>query len=461
MMIAPKLFSITPLILLFLLALLIGFIILLIKKPKIILPVLLIGLLVFLTMTLSYRSTYVPVARNNPQVHKAATAFVSNKDISMELPDIWKPGIETEFEVSDYTTIEAAAAGLAKKITFEGYLNDAIKDNGPGNMKFLTDIQVCGNITPGIADNMSVLEAAADSFRKYAVPSKDIEQNNTIAESGTEAVPQIEPVKVTVSPAVPSNPLWGAKDGAVLVKISARVDNSEQKDQILTRHGILVMQISANRYQLDNSVAYSEANWLAKPEQYSRDSRSNDTWLVGYSQTACSDPAEARSQAIDDAAKRLAKNFGTKIAFDKSDMSRLNLVKDTYTQKLKGSQGNIYRTAVLASGPTSMISSHLAGLQHSHTEAAVAEQVEIRKSVLSDWASVAILLGAILLSYFLLDFITKGYYKGRLVMVLIAIAVLGFFVIMFLSNRRPVMARSDIGNMHIPGGQITIEHVGD
>ncbi len=448
MMIAPKGIIMAPLFILLILLLLVGLIILIIKKPKVLLPFLIVGLILIAVMFFGY-SVKVPDARHS---QPSASVVVQSPDTAaaapVSFPDIWKTGIETEFEVADYTSIEAAAAGLAKKIALEGYLNDAIKNNGPGEVKFLTDIQVCGEINTGIADNMTVLEAAADSFRKYAAPSIDSEQAPGI-------VSGVEPVKVTVSPAIPANPLWGAKNGAVLVKITARINNSNEIDNALTRHGILSMQVQANSYQLDNSAAFSEANWLVKPENFARRIHPNNTWLIGYSQTACSDPAEARSQAIDDAALRIAKNFGSDITFDKSDISRLSLIKDTYTQKLRGSQGDIYRTAVLISGQTSVISNNLTALRNSHTQQVTTEQVHRQNSILSGWASIAILVAAIFLSYFLLDFVTKGYYKGRLVLVLIALAVLGIIAIVFISRQRAgIMAYNNHTVNHSVYGQV-------
>ena len=427
MMISPKEFTILPVML----VVVFGFILIMIKKPKLFVPFILAGVAAVVAMNFAMRASHMPSAGhaipsivnhvppiiNNipsitPPVNNTITAVTTAQPAktSAAIPDIWKPGIENQFEVSEYSSVNSAAIALAKWVT--DYLDDCLPD---GSLPEI--IQICGNnLEPEYGFNMQTLELAANELESF------------YQQQGKE-------VKTVLEPKAPDDAICWSNKKAVSLSFNISHESFHSSNYNGKKYSAnLNMKLQngyaeAESFGISHSVAYNQADWISDTISFINNADPQSTIIIGYSSTATSDPIVAKNEAVDDAVNRLAHAFNSTIRLTDSDRSRLDLIRDTYTQKLNGSQGDIYRAAVLLIGTTSVISSEYENLQNKYTTQVAQQQTHARKSALSEFAAVAILLGAILLSYFLLDFITKGYYKGRLLLVLVSLAVLGIIVI--------------------------------
>ena len=420
MMVGPNM-AMLPLLIIILLF--IGFILLMIKKPKVMLVVLglvvVLGLLAVIRIPVVHKVTHVSSPSEVARPALVAPVDIITADVKRSaIPDIWKPGVETQFEVSEFSSVNSGAVAMAGWVI--EYLDDTMADGSLPEV-----IQVCGNtLEPDRGLTVGVLETFGEELENY------------YQQQGKEC-------QVIIEASYPDSPLSNINDKAVMVVFSLTQSGASKKELGYSAYdGMLVMDIwsgpkDSKRFELSHSVSFNEVTWLSQTASFIANTNPGDTVVIGYSSSATADVTEAMDQAYDDASRKLAQYFNSPIILGKADLSRLGLIDDKYSQKLNGSQGDIYRAAVLVGGSTGQIGNEFAVMQQNHQLQAAKEQVRVRSDSLNSWAnlatSVGILLGAILLSYFLLDYISKGYYKGRLVMVLVIIAVVGLLLISMIA----------------------------
>ena len=145
------------------------------------------------------------------------------------------------------------------------------------------------------------------------------------------------------------------------------------------------------------------------------------SFVVGYSGELQSSEGAARKAALADAARQatITIDGATYPIVDESH------VIDRFAQQLSRSYGNVWREAVLVEVPD----------PDQVNVARNAAAVEIRRSAMGQWSQyfgIVFLIIAIVLICFLLNWITKGYYRGQVVLGLAGAVVVGFLFLVLL-----------------------------
>jgi hypothetical protein len=244
--------------------------------------------------------------------------------------------------------------------------------------------------------------------------------------------------------AEPAEPLARTDEQAAAIQmelVSRTVTHRAPWDTRREQHGgILRIRLSWRGGSLDRSTSFVEKPWVENASEFIS-AQPQMRWVVGYSHQDAADSVKARQQAAESAAVQILPAARARLSqvggdvgvddrwlLDRIEQRLLQMtdVRDRFTQSLiTPFGGQVVREAILVQSPAAV-------------DRAVDDcQVTVRR-VRSTWfATIASAAGMCLLICvvaLLLNNITKGYYRGRIVMLTGLLLVVGLLVLIKLSG---------------------------
>ena len=346
-----------------LLALVVGLIILLIKKPKvgfivIFLPTLIVVAGILLLFPVKY-TRRVTSHYGMPVENVSISSGLATSIVTGPLTN-WQFGLEREFIADKYPSFETAGYGLGLRL--QSFLietghadieNVFIEHNGLG-------LKVFQSIREGLLNN---------NPRHYKVVLVE-HADEDVAIAGEAVIIEVK------------------QEGKDLI---AEVDRSA---------GI--------------NVTVDESEWLEDLKSY-RDSHGNQYIEIVTSEMPVNGEAESYLQAINNLSnkinQRLKNRVSPEVIANEGLIRSHDMILDEFTQRLEGTVAPFYRTALLVDMSPGKIDSVGFVFKGNH------DKVVINRA--SKALSVMLMMGVIFAIYLILNVITKGYYKNPIVVICI------------------------------------------
>ncbi len=398
MIFAPSIIRIGPNIPLILLALLVGFIILMVKgSPAVRWCVLIIAGIVLLPLVAGLFlvcSHQVPV----PQPMELTNSQSPSVHVVKE-PTLWQNNLEEEFVADTYSSTSAAAYGLGTQLY--DVILAALENQPPQkiNIRELdnSDFMVLERLREGLSGKF---EDAKVVINRLDTPSPD---NISIRL-------EIEEERSSQTLSYPNDSSY-----SVITEIPSQA-------------GTVRAIVHTGDDKHIKEVRYDRRQWIHDTDAF-RSQVGIGSWAV----YASSQPAVSKEQALNEAFQLAQQYITEKIGLHSTQLNDERVhgfVIDEYSQRLQGLSGPIWRAAVLLD----VSPEHLQTLQQS--EAAVARHV--RKTWIYRIFSLAGMILLISILYAFVNALTKGYYSVIIGIIAIGILV-GFVLLMWFSRSSTLM----------------------
>jgi hypothetical protein len=162
----------------------------------------------------------------------------------------------------------------------------------------------------------------------------------------------------------------------------------------------------------------------------------NHSWLLAQSPSPCVSQDEAVTSALNHAAlqlipfvhsQRKSKPYGSSQQMIIENLESSGVIRDRFFQEFKRPYGNVWRASLLIDSSPNSIS-----ILTDRIDRAVWQKTgNWRTTILSAIGFLLVVCGI----YYLMDAITKGYFKTRLRIITISLAILGIFLLLlFVHN---------------------------
>jgi hypothetical protein len=315
----------------------------------------------------------------------------------------WLPEVDEQFEADIYPSAELASRALIRE--WLGHF-DKLVAKGTGKPEMV--LIVCDSRTPSI-DTLGLLEAI-DELVQQKFP-----EARTIVTTGPEAKENYEPkggelaIRLTVSQFVTTN----------VARQTSR--DPSRKAEI---SGVMTAGFKAPTWSFGLSTRFIEKPWLTATSEF-LSLRHGTTYQVVRCSQLASSGEEASRDVLGQAANRLGhlidprEDQGLPRAASAIMLEQLEAGKyiaDRFVQKLKRPYGDVYREAILLDiGNTNLRDM----IQVALSETAEHQRATERRSAtrISGGLGLLIVLGVLTGLYLLLNWLTKGYYRGPLTVV--------------------------------------------
>jgi hypothetical protein len=353
----------------------------------------------------------------------SAVAVVQQAPGMDSLPPVWSDGMEKEFQADVYPSAITAAKALGRQIV------DMVPTVVP-DKQMPTTIQICGQINSTL--HTEVL---------YAIQEGMQFQGND--------------VKILVETVFPSHKIERTDSRAATVEVTQTIHQTQtihyqvqerrhgpdniliQPKDIVIIHGGIGVSISGQAGQIVRSAEFVEKPWI---ENFSRFTSGfpNDGFLLARSQESCTDSNQAQQQALQNACLQLAsmvwskrtQNRGSQVlsgstAINPHDLQRHGLILDKFTQSFQGSQGRIWREALLLD----VAPEKIARLRQKVLHVSSIERQGWAKMIFSLVAMLGLICGL----YVFLNYATKGYYATSLRVGTVVLVVIGAILVLLFA----------------------------
>ncbi len=364
------------------------------KSLKRVFVVLLVVVMIPVFFMFVGRTPY-PVSYAEDNVQPKVAKAIASPHVS----PVWLEDIELDFQVDTYSSARLAATALIMDAIHSGELAKAMSSvDKCENIYMYLDCPVDVELT---ADEMQQLAEVIKSEMSAVAINVSVISNKQVKDKRSQ-----DPDAMFI--AIDTN---GHSRGAGLYVVLYNAD--------------LICNISCGTYSNIDSRRFSQANWMVNYVGFCRNLKASMVVVTGCSQQSCPDMDIARQQAIQDLAVKLNAAVGEGAGFTAVDLREMDVVQDVFLQELKGTAGSVFRARAVAVKELSYLREKARGKQKITAKQAVVKQ-EVRMSSLMEMIyNFAGLLMALVGCYFICDFVTKGYYKGRIVITLIVVLVVG------------------------------------
>ena len=317
-------------------------------------------------------------------------------------PAIWQDKLELNIDVDTHSSLELACEGLVRNI-----INDDVFSDDSGDVK----VYVCSFNTA-----------------KSEIADKAV---NKVCELLNEQLAEDFDLQVVSS----ASAAMLKKDNpeGYLVEVELSYELTEKEYNVKVCDGTLNAYVSRGSETGKSSYTkkFSDANWMNEQTDFSRDLPGSAVFVTGCSQQSCPDIGTAKREALEDAVFNLNRSLGFEdMVLAVNDVVEHNSVQDVFVQQINGSEGSIFRCKVLLAGEAAEFMS-MAKSEALEREAKAEEVIIAKKnSFMTLVKNLAVMLVSILGCYFICDYVTKGYYKGRIIAVIILVLVGGVLVLL-------------------------------
>ncbi|MBI1314149.1 hypothetical protein GC176_22875 [bacterium] len=329
-----------------------------------------------------------------------APVAVTSTDVSTA----WLPEVDEQFEADVYPSAELAGRALIRD--WAGHL-DKILSKGVDRPVLIR--LTSQNRTPDI-DELAILEAMDELVRKQ------------FPEAGTLVTTTPEPQKD-----------GELKAGEVTIELSVSQFVSRKRGYASAAgrgnsteiSGTLRADFKGHTWRLSHSTRFVEKPWLTSTSEF-LSLRHGTTYLVLRCSQLASSAEEASRDVLEQAASRLGflidprRNQGLPRPASLIMLEQLEAGKyiaDRFVQKLKRPYGEVYREAILLDiGATNLQDMIQASLKESRQYAAASQRQTARR--VDSGLGILIVVGSLTALYLLLNWLTKGYYRGPLTVAL-------------------------------------------
>ncbi len=208
-------------------------------------------------------------------------------------------------------------------------------------------------------------------------------------------------------------------EGTVLLRLSHPSERSRTAPwdlQTQQRSGQYTCDITTPAGTAQVPIGYTEKPWVETFDLFIS-AHPNQRYVVGYSPTLVSSEEEARQMARQDAIGKLQADIQRGLIVEPNESH----VVDRFAQKLSRPYGDVWREAILFNVSESRMASAVA--------AAHRQTVQVRTQRRSLVLSLAILFGVTMVLCVILNLLTQGYYRHRLLLaagVVLFILAVGF-----------------------------------
>lgn len=320
----------------------------------------------------------------------------------------WLPEVDEQFDADVYPSAELASRALIRE--WLGHF-DKLQAKGVDKPKLIRIVS--DSRTPDV-DTLALLEAMDELVQKK------FPEAGTLVTTGPDARKVSDPkvgeveIRLTVSQSV---------------RRSLKFRSSSESGRSAEISGILVASFKGPAWSLGHSTRFIEKPWLTATSEF-LSVRHGTTYQV----VRCRELASSSGQATRDVLEQAANQLGHLI--DPRENQRLsrpasllmleqleagNYIADRFVQKLKRPYGDVYREAILLDIGSSNLREMI---QVAMSEAAAHQAATELRSAgrISGGLGLLVVLGALTGLYLLLNWLTKGYYRGPLT---VAVCVLG------------------------------------
>ena len=392
-------------------ALIAGFIYLLIKYPKpALITLLVVGIAAFALIWFVVPPKMVSVTSSpHQQVTVQSRVPVDGLHIEngqsenvirndQELSAVWRDGIEDEFEVDVYPSQKASARQLARQI-----------------------VKLATKLNDG--QEPQWFELSLVSFDDTDVFS--------------EFTKTIEKLKAN-----PDNPILtsakGLEGGVATIGLMLKNSTIGGKNHREVLSGTLQASASISGKRSEVTSKFDEKGWLENFSAYTN-SHPDRRYVVVRSKSSCTNSEWAQKEAMTAATSVLASKLRdqglSNFTVNPDDVETHGFIADKFTQSMAGSASNIWRQAILLDVSSDKMS-HLADAKKNLLAQTTAAKAGHTRQMRQTWArmllSLAGLITVICVVYLIVNVATKGYYTLVLRIVTVATIVIGAIVLLLV-----------------------------
>ncbi|MBN2063410.1 MAG: hypothetical protein JW745_01320, partial [Sedimentisphaerales bacterium] len=168
---------------------------------------------------------------------------------------------------------------------------------------------------------------------------------------------------------------------------------------------------------------YTQADWMTDLAGYTRNMSASSVVVTGASEPACISAERARQQAVE----ALAANFNKAMAqgelLNAGVVQENELMRDIFIQQLSTSQGIVWRARALGVADISKLRLISETARDIFQQSQIQRQVHEKESLLQILTSLFYILLGITGTWFLADYVTRGYYRGRIIIALVILLI--------------------------------------
>jgi hypothetical protein len=151
-------------------------------------------------------------------------------------------------------------------------------------------------------------------------------------------------------------------------------------------------------------------------------------WLLAQSPEPCLSVDEAMQRALSQAASQVVSTTGFSVHGADQPMvlkhlEDCGLIQDRFVQKFSRPYGDVWRASLLIDASPK----NMDRLNKAITEELTGTKRELRNMIFSTLGLLAVIIGV----YYLMDAVTRGYFKTRLRIITVLMAIVGVFLLLF------------------------------
>lgn len=334
---------------------------------------------------------------------KAGRGLAPAATTPTELSAAWQPEIDEQFEADIYPSAELASQALIRE--WSGHFGKLLA-KGTEKPKFFR--LVCGLRDLKI-DELRLLEAMDEKVQALFPEASTLVTTNAKSQDGDDL-----------------------KDGEILIKLSVsrtvrrkrQAASEEEGTENFDFSGLLSAAFSGQDWQFSVSAPFIEKPWLTATSEF-LSLRHGTTYLVLRSNQLASTRDEASRDVLGIAANHLGhlidprEDQGLPRAASQIMLEQLETGKyiaDRFVQSLKRPYGQVYREALLIDiGNTNLLDMIQVTVNEVRHNTLESQRQRARQS--SGWVGIIVVVGTLTALYLLLNWLTKGYYRGPLTVI--------------------------------------------
>lgn len=168
---------------------------------------------------------------------------------------------------------------------------------------------------------------------------------------------------------------------------------------------------------------YSQADWMDDLAGYTRSMSASTVVVTGASEPACISSEMARSQTLE----ALAANFNKALAqgelLTATMVQENELMRDIFIQQLSTSQGIVWRARALGVADISKLRLISDAARDIFQQTQTRQQVQDRETLLELMITCFFILLGMIATWFIADYVTRGYYRGRIIIALVILLI--------------------------------------
>ena len=320
-----------------------------------------------------------------------------------EVSAAWLPEVDEQFEADVYPSAVVASRALIRD--WSGHF-EKLQAKGAAKPMFVR--LVCGSRNSDI-DELLLLEAMDEKVQELFPDASTLVTTATDLRNDDDLMDNEVSIELNV---------------ARSVKLKRPVSTNDESDEEFQFNGILSAAFSGRDWQFSVSARFIEKPWLTATSEF-LSLRHGTSYLVLRSSQLASTRDEASRDVLGIAANRLGdlidprEDQGFPRAASLMMLEQLEAGKyiaDRFVQSLKRPYGHVYREALLIDiGNTNLLDMIQVTVNEVRQNTLASQRQRVRQS--SGWIGIVVVIGALTALYLLLNWLTKGYYRGPLTVV--------------------------------------------